>query len=156
MKIGGVGMKKVKKGVYLKIATLMVCVAICLSGRSAYGGDWINLLWEQTRPLLEREWGFLEPNYPVYYPNVSVYPMSPIEGAWGLKARNRDEVISFFRDEYILVLNGRVLERGGYQLYGDTILLGNQEGRFVINGPLLQLRMPKWGGVYQRMKWFWY
>ena len=149
-------MKKVKKWFYLKAAILMAFAAICLSGGRAYGGDWLHFLWEETRPLLEREWGSLEPNYPVYYPNVNVYPMTPIEGAWGMKAKGRAEVVSFRGNEYIMVLNGRVLERGVYQLYGNTILLGNQEGRFVVNGVLLQLRLPRWGGVYQRMKWFWY
>ncbi|MDR1623291.1 MAG: hypothetical protein LBS00_13070 [Synergistaceae bacterium] len=149
-------MKKVKKGFFLRAAVLMVWAACLGEERAAYGGDWLEHLWEETKPLMEREWGFLGPNYPVYYPNVQVYPMSPIEGAWGMKAKGRAEVVAFLGDEYILILNGRVLERGIYQLYGDFIVLGNQEGRFVINGALLQLRLPTWGGVYQRMKWFWY
>jgi hypothetical protein len=148
-------MKKAKKGFFLKVAVLAIWTVACLSGECvAYGGDWLESLWEEARPLIEREWGPLGPNDLVYYPNVQVYPMSPIEGAWGMKARGRAEVISFLGDEYILILNGRVLERGIYQLYNDVIVLGNQEGHFVANGALLQLRLPRWGGVYQRMKWF--
>jgi hypothetical protein len=146
---------------------MVLCLfALLQSGKAESwgGGDWIQRLWESTKPIFEYEWGVSRgSSFPVLYPNLDaylefppypVYPVYPIEGAWGLqRSRGNSEVIAFLKDEFILVRNGRVMERGFYQLQGDAIILGNRQGGVVVNGPLLQLRIPG-GGVYQRLQWF--
>jgi hypothetical protein len=151
----------------VKIAIVILCLVVFLRGgkAEAWGSsDWIQRLWESTKPIFEYEWGVsLGSSFPVLYPNLDayqefppypVYPVYPIEGAWGLqRSRGNSEVIAFLKGEYILVLNGFVMERGFYQLQDDFITLGNRQGGVVVNGPLLQLRIPG-GGVYQRLQWF--
>jgi hypothetical protein len=159
--------KTVRKRNIVNAAILVFCVVVFSRNGKAEawgGGDWIQRLWESAKPILEYEWGIsLGSAFPVVYPNLDaylefppypVYPVYSIEGAWGVQSpRGDSEVIAFLGNEYILVQNGWLRERGFYQIQGDIITLGIRQGGVVVNGPLLQLRIPG-GGVYQRLQWF--